>query len=604
MYNYIMALHTSTSIIIGDKILHFQNVNLYQGIAEHHSFSIMCRLDQFQDLDSDFIDTFNMIGEKITIFVSEWSDEPSSDSNSDPQFEFRGVITAIDIIKGDNSGGGDNVIINGKSPTYLADQSTNFNTFEQQGLSDILTTVFNNDYTRHFQVVQFETNSGQTLSYSVRYNETPWAYINRLATQYGYWFYFNGINLYFNNGGPGNNDEAILEYGFNLQEFTLGLEPQFQGVSYYDTDYKDSGLINRTNEDCNLQDQNNYITLADSKANEMDSNSSAVWYNTGGDDQPKTSIFNDLVDINTHVNQTKQIYLSGGSTCVDLKLGNIVSIKKGDVDYGKWRISHISHYMNSDGQYSNNFECVLANVKYNIKSAAQSFPKVETQVAIVKSNDDPDKLGRVKVQFPWQKDNEQTPWIRVINLYTGHEFGSQFIPEINNEVLIGFNGGNVERPYVMGQFYNISNSPLDDWSTANNDIKGIKTKSGNMLIFNDDEGSITLKDKAGSSIVLDGNGNISISASGEVSISGKEEVSLQSDDEVSLNGASEVSLESGNEVSIHAASEVSIKSDSELNAEAINLTLTGNAQATLEGTIITVDGTAMTEIKGAQVKLN
>lgn len=601
-----MAIHANTSVIIGAELQlqlrTFESLSVSQGIAEHNSFSLMCRLDQLQNHSDDFVDAFDIIGERIMIYVSEWGNDPSNAENDGPhEFTFMGIITKIDIVKGEHDGGGDNAIITGKSATYFADHSSSFKTFEQQDLRDILNTSFN-DYTRHFQSVLFATTAGQTISYSVRYNETPWAYIKRLAAQYGYWFYFDGTNLHFNSE-PNNTTEASLEYGLNLQEFTIGMQPKFQKAAYFDIDYKHSGLMKRENTDFNLQNQNQYIVLADAKADAFDANKSIFWYNTSGDNLPKTSIFNDLVDTTTEANQARQIYLSGRSTCADLKLGNFVSID-GENYHGKWRICHIDHYMSSDGHYSNNFECVLAEANYNITSMLQTFPKAKTQIALVKENNDPDKLGRVKVKFPWQSSDERTPWIRILNLYTGNGCGAQFIPEINTEVIIGFQGENIERPYVMGQLHNISNSPFDDWSTANNAIKGIKTKSGNMLIFNDEKGSITLKDKAGSSIVLDGNGNISISASSEVSISGKKEVSLQSDDEVSLNGKKEVSLISDDEVSLNGKIEVSITSATEVNVEALNTTITGTAAATLEGVNVTVNGTAMTEIKGGIVQIN
>ncbi len=601
-----MAIHASTSVIIGAELQlqlrTFESLSVSQSIAEHNSFSLICRLDQLQNHTDDFADAFDIIGEKIMIYVSEWTNDPSNSENDGPhQFTFMGIITKIDIVKGEHDAGGDRAIITGKSATYFADHSSNFKTFEQQDLRDIIQTSFN-DYTRHFQSVLFVTTAGQTISYSVRYNETPWTYIKRLATQYGYWFYFDGTNLHFNSE-PTTTHEASLEYGLNLQEFTIGLQPKFQKAAYFDTDYKHSGLIRRTNADFNLENQNQYIALADAKADAFDANKSKFWYNTSGDNLPKRSIFNDLVDNTTEANQARQIYLSGRSTSADLKLGSFVSIE-GENYHGKWRICHIDHYMSSDGHYSNNFECVLAEANYNITSMLQTFPKAKTQIALVKDNNDPDKLGRVKVKFPWQSSDERTPWIRIMNLYTGNGCGSQFIPEINTEVIIGFQGENIERPYVIGQLHNISNSPFDDWATENNAIKGIKTKSGNMLIFNDENGSITLKDKAGSSIVLDGNGNISISASGEVSLSGKKEVSLQSDDEVSLNGKKEVSLVSDDEISLNGKSEVSITSVSEVNVEALNVTLTGTAAATLEGTNVTVNGTAMTEIKGGIVQIN
>ena len=114
------------------------------------------------------------------------------------------------------------------------------------------------------------------------------------------------------------------------------------------------------------------------------------------------------------------------------------------------------------------------------------------------------------------KRNEMTPWIRVVQPYTGGGKGFYFVPEIGEEVMIDFEGGNAERPFVLGAHYN--GEAKSGYHNADNRVKAIHTKSGHKLIFTEDE-SILLTDKNGNVIKLDTQGkNIEISAPETINI--------------------------------------------------------------------------------------
>ena len=83
------------------------------------------------------------------------------------------------------------------------------------------------------------------------------------------------------------------------------------------------------------------------------------------------------------------------------------------------------------------------------------------------------------------KRNEMTPWIRVVQPYTGGGKGFYFVPEIGEEVLVDFEGGNAERPFVLGAHYN--GEAKSGYHNADNRVKAIHTKSGHKLIFTEDE---------------------------------------------------------------------------------------------------------------------
>jgi len=130
-------------------------------------------------------------------------------------------------------------------------------------------------------------------------------------------------------------------------------------------------------------------------------------------------------------------------------------------------------------------------------------------------NSDPEGIGRIKVQFPWQKvSGEISPWIRIATPHAGGDKGFHFIPETGEEVLIGFEGGNAEHPFMMGSLYNGNGKP-DSWKTSKNDVKAIRTRSGHTIELNDTGGNefITITDKNKNLITIDtANNNMIITA--------------------------------------------------------------------------------------------
>ncbi|NRS90688.1 uncharacterized protein involved in type VI secretion and phage assembly [Flavobacterium sp. 7E] len=119
-------------------------------------------------------------------------------------------------------------------------------------------------------------------------------------------------------------------------------------------------------------------------------------------------------------------------------------------------------------------------------------------------------LGRVKVFFNWASGSNISDWMRMIQPHSGAGKGFYFIPEIGEEVLVGFEGNNAQNPYVLGSQYNGSES--SGYADGENNVKAIHTRSGTKIIMNDSEGSILIEDPSGNTWQMDGQGNISVNA--------------------------------------------------------------------------------------------
>jgi uncharacterized protein involved in type VI secretion and phage assembly len=186
-------------------------------------------------------------------------------------------------------------------------------------------------------------------------------------------------------------------------------------------------------------------------------------------------------------------------------------------------------------------------------------------VGIVTDNNDPDKLGRVKLKFPWLGDDVESFWARASDLGAGPNAGAVFLPEVNDEVLVAFEHGDIRFPYVLGGLWNAKDKPpLGDGLFDQGKVKrtGFVSRKGHKFVF--------FEDSSKSGIAL-------ITSDGKVKIS--------------LN-------ESNSEIHIECQGKVLIKSQGDMNIESAgSLTLKGDGG-------VKVNSSGTVEVKGSQVKLN
>ena len=80
-------------------------------------------------------------------------------------------------------------------------------------------------------------------------------------------------------------------------------------------------------------------------------------------------------------------------------------------------------------------------------------------IGVVTNNHDPRSLGRIKVKFPWLSADNESNWARVASLMAGKGRGALFLPEVDDEVLVMFEHGYMEHPYVVGALWNGKDTP-------------------------------------------------------------------------------------------------------------------------------------------------
>lgn len=150
--------------------------------------------------------------------------------------------------------------------------------------------------------------------------------------------------------------------------------------------------------------------------------------------------------------------------------------------------------------------------------------------ALVADINDPDGQGRVKIRLPWLPDDGGgfSVWARIATLMAGKDRGSWFIPDVDDEVLVAFEGGDPRRPYVVGALWNGQDTPPETMDGAgNNFIKSITSRNGVKITLDDNDGQekmiletpggqkLTLQDGPGKVEIVDSNGNsITLESSG------------------------------------------------------------------------------------------
>ena len=264
---------------------------------------------------------------------------------------------------------------------------------------------------------------------------------------------------------------------------------------------------------------------------------------------------------------------SGTTFCSKLKLGSILTIadnyitdsassSKSEVEQDSILITGLVHRFSSDETYSNQFTGISAECDYPPYFNSDVYPASSSLRAKVTDNEDPNNLGRVRVQFDWQAqlDSEMmTPWLRIAQPYAGGGKGFSFIPEIGEEVMVDFEGGNAERPYVSGTLFNGPDCPDSAWLPGENQIKAIRTRNGHTIEIHDEgeDGYIRIYDN--------GKENYILTFSTDEKL-----IKLESTGNIELYAANDIIMHAGNDIVATADHDISETADNDMFLEAHN----------------------------------
>lgn len=189
---------------------------------------------------------------------------------------------------------------------------------------------------------------------------------------------------------------------------------------------------------------------------------------------------------------------------------------------------------------------------------------------VVTNNQDPEKLGRVRVRFPWLSKSEESAWARVASPMAGRERGLWTLPEVDDEVLVAFERGDPRFPYVLGGLWNSKAPPPETNADKTNDVRVLRSRSGHEIRLDDKDGEERIE-------IVDGSGKNSI-------------VISTKDNTVTVQADADVVVRSSGGKLVLEGKGIEIKSQEGVKVEASkNLELKSGAQVNVKGSTINLN---------------
>ncbi len=504
-----MALYTATNIYIANtKIPNYARLKLVQHLQAHHELELVCKTEVVERLSLDVLEkSKTYLGASISLEIA-----PKSGFKGYGNLQFTGIVTKVKSTKGFRKLKGDFITIYAKSGSIVTDNGPHYASYTNLTLSAILRQTFG-----AYNQLQLKTDVAvqrdTTIHYTVQHNESAFAFASRLAATHNEWFYYDGQKLVF---GMPSTDEIPLSYSEGLVDFTVELSAVANSTTYLANDYLNHTQHKKESSHINLPTAGEH-QFVNTKSKALFAQETQAYQSLPADGSVKERL-DTQVENYAKARAMHQVVAKGTSDNPGVQLGKVVKVK----GHGNYRIIKVTHSNTEGGQYQNTFEAVDASLLTYPYMDIHRYPKSRIEIGLVKANNDPNGLGRVKVQLPWQKASHQTtPWLRVMTPHAGADKGFHFIPELGEEVVVNFEDGNAERPFVQGALYHGQAKPTS-WQTPNNAIKAIRSRSGHSITLNDtkDGEKIVISDKNSNIIALD-------TATSTITISALENLILQ-----------------------------------------------------------------------------
>ena len=538
--------------------------------------------------DVVFSDATDIIGKSLEIHVStiktSLSDE---DSSSQKAFVFKGMI--IDVSASRATASTQSASITVATWDALLQNAPHCRSFQNMTLKDIIESVL-----KPYSDIKSKISPRfkDKIPYIVQYNQSDYAFISILAVRFGEWMYNTGETFIFGEIED-SGSSANLEYpGGSLMSYNLHQSMTSFSFNHLLPDYyqygKEKAILKESAQGIADGTVNKWTDKAYNASMHRFKNEQIATLNAGGfdcgkEDEGSDTILNYSLKIEAEGKKTGIMTVHGFSKLAMLKIGqtflirDYVQNKSGeskDVEQKALKVIGINHSFDYKQEYSNSFTAVPVACNYPSYSDADVFPSAPQQRAKVVDNKDEQKLGRIRVQFPWQEIQSKemkTPWLRIAVPYAGASKGQQFVPEIGEEVMVGFEMNNAERPYIIGSFYNGGNGkPDENWAVSKeedgttNNIKSIRTRNGHTILFNDkgDAGLLEIYDNKNNiyHITLSADDKkITIYSVGEVEVIADTDININAKGYIGINADGDVGIMSKGNISIEAKKEVSIQ---------------------------------------------
>ena len=504
------------------EISHFTSIELHQTINNHHRFTIKVPHSVIEKPRAYTLQNAqNWLGKTVHIALENKNN-------------FLGIITNVELELNQDLVGSQ-IVLTGYSKTILLESGAKMHSWEDTTLQDMIREIIKTGADEQLQndiQPEYNAKNNSKIDYQTQYLETDFQFIQRLAKTYNEWFFYDGEKLFFGKPKDIESKEKI-SLTFNQDLFTFKISVQAKPTQFGGFTYNED--INKIYQ-AKTQNKVEGLPILGEHAFET----SEKLFNTASFEYGRFSTGYDgnlemALKSRQEATMADANYITATSSNNKLKVGTIVTINAFEEkilspldsrwnpnkpflqleSIGQYIITEITHKANEIGEYENSFKALPAFIK-KLPEPQIAFPQAETQQAIVVDNADPKKQGRIRVQMLWQQTkNLRTQWIRVMTPDAGSSSevsknrGMVFIPEVGDQVMLGFRYNDPNRPFVIGSIFN---GTTGAGGKEKNNIKSLSSKSGNIIKLDDSKGSVYISDKGTSNIKFDGAGNATTNA--------------------------------------------------------------------------------------------
>ncbi len=503
------------------------------------------------------------IGKKIRLGFVASTTQDSNFAKDDKDFMIEGEITGIEMHFNEKSEAP--IIVRGYDISHRLHRGRHNRSFLNETDTDIVKKIAEEVGIKAGQI----DPSGEPHEYVFQENQTNMEFLRERAARIGFEFFITEDKLNFCK--PQTQKPLELKWLVNISHFSTRITSaeQVSAVEVRSWDYTQKKLITST------ASSEKVIT----KTGNNRGSSVSTEYNLNNK-PPKMTVVDQPVSSAKQAEAMAQALcdeLGGEYVYADAKAegnpqirpGKLIKLKEiGDRFSGEYYVTETRHFYNQR-VYSTEFSVRglrSGSLLTTISPQIHLQPGQTFLVGIVTDNKDPKGWGRVKVKFPTLTEEHASHWARVVALGAANNRGFDCLPEVNDEVLVGFEHGDIHRPYIIGGVWNGKDAPPekveDSIQGGKVRLRTIKTRTGHTLQFveedkggsktgvrlqtnkghkiylNDSEACIDIETQGGHKIKMDDQGKaISLDSTGNLSIKAKGNIEIKANGSITVNGA-------------------------------------------------------------------
>jgi len=530
----------------------------------------------------DSLNLADMFTVKIRDPELRWADSDTFAVGKSVEISTRGDNGRVKLISGDitsvesrfATGAGATLLVRGYDQSHRLNRGKQTKTFVQMTDSDIATRV-----AREAGLKVEAEPTREVYEYVLQDNQTNLEFLQGRARRIGYRVLVEEGTLYFKPAPEEAPQVPVLEWGVNLNSIETRLTTSQQIKEVVVRSWSPNGkreIVGRATRTQEIPEVGETQQGGELAERAFGSAGTEVVVNQPVSTQAEADALAQSIcdDIGGDFIQAEGI--CGGNP--NVQAGAMIELKGLSTRFsGRYRVTHATHRYDTNG-YSTNFTISgrHANTLGEILTGGRNSRGHSVVVGIVTNNQDPEEQGRVKVRFPWLADQVESQWARVASPMAGNERGMFFLPEVNDEVVVAFEQGDMNHPYVLGALWNGVDKPPETNSDGKNNIRKITSRSGHEIIFGDDSTTrkekVEIHTKAGHRILLDDS-------------AGQEKIEIKD-----RTGNNFIKMDSvQNSIDISSAMKLKIKAQTvEIEAGAM-MTVKSGATLTIQGALVKIN---------------